>query len=69
MYSISDKCVVGEVGSYCQLVVTLSFFSLTLPNQTTYIVSQFILSSPFHKSGSSPGLNITCSVMSGLFYL
>ena len=31
MYFISDKCVVGGVGSYCQLAVT--FFGLTLPNQ------------------------------------
>ena len=30
--SISDKCIVGEVDSYCQLAVT--FFVLVSPYQT-----------------------------------
>ena len=38
MYFFSDKCVVGEVGSYCQLAVTIFkfiIFGLTfIPNQT-----------------------------------
>ena len=34
MQFISYKCVVGEVESYCELVVTFSyFFGLTLPNK------------------------------------
>ena len=41
MYFISDKYVVGEVGSYCQLAVTF-LFCLTLPTQTN-VVPQFIL--------------------------
>ena len=34
MYFISNKCVVGKVGSYFQLAVTFSvcLFGLTLPN-------------------------------------
>ena len=32
MYFISDKCVVGELGNYCQLAVTFFLFGLALPN-------------------------------------
>ena len=39
MHFINDKCVVGEVGSYCQLAVTLFFFYLTLPNQRQFSAS------------------------------
>ena len=53
MHFINDKCVVGEVGSYCQLAVTLFFF--TSPYQIRdNLVPQLILTYPFHKSGSAP---------------
>ena len=52
MYFISYKCVVGEVGSYCQLAV--SFF-LVSPYQTRdNVVPQFIFDPAFYKSGSAP---------------
>ena len=53
MYFISYKCVVGEVGSYCQLAATLLFFwsHLTKPDN---VVLQFILTPPFCKSVSAP---------------
>ena len=58
MYFISDKCVVGEVGSYCQLAVTF-FFGLTLPNQRQCSTSvHFDPPPPFHKSGSAPGMHV-----------
>ena len=50
---ISDKCVVGEVGSYCQLAVTFFWSHLTKPDD---VVPQFILTSPFHKSGPIPDI-------------
>ena len=46
MYFISYKCVVGEVGSYCQLAVTFFFFGLTLSNRDN-VVPQFIFDPPF----------------------
>ena len=57
MYFISDKCVVGKVGSYCQLAVTFLYilyflFRLTKPDN---VVPQFILTPHFHKSRSAPG--------------
>ena len=55
-FNISYKCVVGEVGSYCQLVVI--FFFLVSPYQTRdNVVPQFIFDPPFYKSGSTPGIN------------
>ena len=55
MYFISYKCVVGEVGSYCQLAVTFFFFFLVSPYQTRdSVVPQFIFDPPFYKSGSAP---------------
>ena len=56
MYFISYKCMVGEVGSYCQLAVTFFFF-LVSPYQTRdNVVPQFIFDPPFYKSGSAPGV-------------
>ena len=51
MYFISYKCIVGEVGSYCQLVMTFFWSYLTKPDN---VVPQFILTPPFHKPGSAP---------------
>ena len=42
MYFISYKCVVGEVGSYCQLAVTF-FFLVSLYQTRDNVVPQFIL--------------------------
>ena len=36
MHFIDDKCIVGGVGSYYQQAVT--FFGLTLSNETIYVV-------------------------------
>ena len=56
MYIVSFKCVVGEVGSYCQLAVSFLFFVfLVSPYQTrANVVPQFIFDPPFYKSGSTP---------------
>ena len=57
MNFISYKCVVGEVGSYCQLAVTFFFFFLVLLYQTRdNVVPQFIFDPPpfYIKSGSAP---------------
>ena len=57
MYFINHKCMVGEVGSYCQLAVT--FFFLVSPYQTRdNVVPQFIFDPTFHKSGSAPAEDI-----------
>ena len=54
MYFISYKCVVSEVGSYCQLAVTIFLVS---PYQTRdNVVPQFIFDPPFYKSGTAPDL-------------
>ena len=52
MYFISYKCVVGEVGSYCQLVVT---FFLVSPYQTRNNVVPQLNFDPL--SGSTPVWN------------
>ena len=53
MYFISYKCVIGEVGSYCQLAVTFFFF--VSPYQTRdNVVPQFIFDPPLSKSLDLP---------------
>ena len=47
MYFISYKCVVGEVGSYCQLVVTFFFFMVSPYQTRDNVVPQFIFDPPF----------------------
>ena len=55
MYFIfSYKCVVGEVGSYCQLAVTFTFIFWSHLTKPDNVVFQFILTPPFCKSGSAP---------------
>ena len=48
MYSINYKYVVGEVGSYCQLVVT--FFFLVSPYQTRQCSAIYFILIPLSKS-------------------
>ena len=69
MYFISYKCVVGEVGSYCQLAVIFFFpFFLVSPYQTRDgVVPQFIFyPPPFYKSGSAL---VTCSRVDESYFL
>ena len=59
MYFISYKCIVGEVGSYCQLAMIFFFFwsHLTKPAN---VVPQFHFDPPFDMSGSAPVM-LCCS--------
>ena len=58
MYFISYKCMVGEVGSYCQLAVAFLKLFLVSPYQTRdNVVPQFIFDPPFYKSGSAPAVD------------
>ena len=63
MYFINDKCVVDEVGSYCQLAVT--FF--VSPYQTRRCSASVHLSPPFHKSGSPLPLCLIAIIYYGVF--
>ena len=73
MYFISDKCVVGEVGSYCQSAGCDFLFFLVSSYQTRdNVVLQFILTPPFHKSGSAPGMHVyvcACVILGNLVSL